>query len=155
MSRSATRSRRAVVSSTLIVFGLSGALVLAAGIAFGGGRSSGSVTPSTGHPGSTGADASSQKSADVLAKAITVAQQRLWANPKDWSTWAQLGVAYVQEGRITVDPSYYPKAEGALNKSLALNSDDNYQALIGLGALANARHDFSAALAYGQQGSRD
>ena len=42
-------------------------------------------------------------------------------------------------------PHVYPKAEGALRRSLALARRPNPAALAGLGALANARHDFAAA----------
>jgi tetratricopeptide (TPR) repeat protein len=60
-------------------------------------------------------------------------------------------MAYVQQARLTGDPSYYPRADGALRRSLAEHPDGNHLALIGLGALAAARHDFPAALRYGQQ----
>jgi tetratricopeptide (TPR) repeat protein len=46
---------------------------------------------------------------------------------------------------VTADPSYYDKAGGALQQSLTLRSTGNDAALTGLGALANARHDFAAA----------
>ncbi|MDQ6873855.1 MAG: tetratricopeptide repeat protein [Actinomycetota bacterium] len=87
----------------------------------------------------------------ALGVAIVRAQQRLREAPKDYRTWAELGAAYVQQGRITGDPSYYPKSEGALKRSLALNHADNWEALTGMGALANARHDFTAALAWGHK----
>ena len=77
--------------------------------------------------------------------AIQRAQQRLRQVPGDWVTWAALGSAYLERARVTADPSYYPKAEGALDKSLKLRSRDNAAALTGLGALANARHDFDGA----------
>jgi len=77
--------------------------------------------------------------------AIERAQQRLRQVPGDWVTWAALGSAYLERARVTADPSYYPKAEGALDKSLKLRGRDNASALTGLGALANARHDFAGA----------
>src|SRR5262249_28170901 len=46
---------------------------------------------------------------------------------------------------------FYPKAQGALDRSLALAPTDNDSALAGLGALAAGRHDFSRALQYAQQ----
>lgn len=52
----------------------------------------------------------------------------------------------MQQARITGDPTYYPKAEGALKRSLALKPDGNWPGLVGMGALANARHEFAAAL---------
>ncbi|HKE64593.1 MAG TPA: hypothetical protein VKB59_08060, partial [Micromonosporaceae bacterium] len=75
--------------------------------------------------------------------AIARAQQRLRQVPGDWVTWAALGSAYLERARVTADPTYYPKAEGALDKSMSLRSRDNADALTGLGALSNARHDFS------------
>src|SRR5258705_9160967 len=86
-----------------------------------------------------------------LAGAIEAAQTRLRELPGDWATWAQLGSAYVQQARMTVDPAYYPKADSALNESLRLRDADNWQAMVGKGALANARHDFAAALSWGRR----
>ncbi len=82
---------------------------------------------------------------DPLESSITAAQQRLEEVPADWTTWAQLGSAYVEQARVTADPSYYERADGALARSLALHPEGNDAALTGLGALANARHDFAAA----------
>ncbi len=87
--------------------------------------------------------------ADPLAAEIQAAQDRLADVPGDWSTWARLGSAYLEKARITADPSYYGLAEGALGQSLALRPDGNDAALTGLGALANARHDFRAAAELG------
>ncbi|MCS7478636.1 tetratricopeptide repeat protein [Umezawaea endophytica] len=86
----------------------------------------------------------------ALSRAISTAQARLRATPDDPATWARLGSAYVEQARVTADPSYYGKAQGALEKSLALRPE-NGQALIGLGALANARHDFTAARDWGSR----
>ncbi len=90
-------------------------------------------------------------SQNSLTAAITKSQQRLKQVPRDDRAWAALGAAYVQQARVTADPSFYPKAEGALKRSLALNSSDNWAALAGLGALANARHDFAGALVWGRK----
>ena len=83
--------------------------------------------------------------ADPLGDAISAAQQRLERLPGDYRTWAELGATYVEQARATADPSYYPRAEGALQESLDLRPDGNDTALTGMGALANARHDFEAA----------
>lgn len=77
-----------------------------------------------------------------LDDGIAAAQQRLEDVPGDWTTWASLGVAYVEQARITADPTYYERADGALERSLEERPEDNDLALTGLGALANARHDF-------------
>jgi tetratricopeptide (TPR) repeat protein len=86
-----------------------------------------------------------------LDATIASLQSRLRRSPEDWRAAATLGLAYVQQGRVTADPSYYPKAEEILRSSLASAPDDNAPALVGLAALASARHDFSAALGYGRR----
>lgn len=88
---------------------------------------------------------------DPLGDAISTAQQRLERLPGDYRTWAELGATYVEQARATADPSYYPKAEGALQQSLGLRPDGNDTALTGMGALANARHDFQAAAEHARQ----
>ncbi|AUG75361.1 hypothetical protein CFP65_0394 [Kitasatospora sp. MMS16-BH015] len=80
-----------------------------------------------------------------LPQAITTDQQRLRAAPTDAAGWARLGAEYVEQARLTADPSYYPKADDALQRSLTLAPKDNIDALTGLGALANARHQFAQA----------
>jgi tetratricopeptide (TPR) repeat protein len=98
-------------------------------------------------PTAAPAPESSAPAQDSLAASIRAAQQRLARVPRDYATWASLGVAYVEQARITADPTYYAKAEGALRQSLQLSPDGNDAALSGLGALQNARHDFAAAAA--------
>jgi tetratricopeptide (TPR) repeat protein len=88
---------------------------------------------------------------DPLTASITAAQQRLEEVPGDYTTWAQLGSAYVEQARVTADPAYYDKADGALQKSLELRPQGNDVALTGQGALANARHDFAAAATLGDE----
>lgn len=82
---------------------------------------------------------------DALAGSITRLQDHLADVPGDYDALAQLGVAYVERARITVDPTYYPKAEGVLRRSLALRPTGNSEAMVGMGALAAARHDFAGA----------
>ena len=84
-------------------------------------------------------------SADRLAETIARAQDRLRKLPRDHETWATLGLAYLEQARVTADPSLYPKADGALRRSLRIRADGNPTAQVGLGALANARHEFAAA----------
>lgn len=81
---------------------------------------------------------------------IGLLQGRLRSVPDDWRGFASLGLAYVAEARVTADPSWYPKAEDALRRSLRLNAEDNVDALLGLGTLALARHDFGTALRRGR-----
>ena len=61
-----------------------------------------------------------------------------------------LGQAYLQKARETGDPGYYPKAETLFQQALAANGDD-VEAIVGLGTLALARHEFAKALDWGEQ----
>ncbi|HEY3211769.1 MAG TPA: tetratricopeptide repeat protein [Actinomycetota bacterium] len=84
---------------------------------------------------------------------IASLQQRLREIPDDWRGFAQLGLAYVAQARVTADPSWYPKAEGVLRRSLRLQPAENVDGALGIGALDLARHDFAAALREGRRAS--
>jgi tetratricopeptide (TPR) repeat protein len=96
---------------------------------------------------------SRQAGGGSLETQIAALQERLGAVPGDWRGFAALGIAYVSQARTTGDPSQYPKAEAALATSLRLHDRDNEDALLGLGALALARHDFEGALRFGRRAS--
>jgi tetratricopeptide (TPR) repeat protein len=72
-------------------------------------------------------------------------QQRLRAHPRDAQGWAGLGLAYVEQARITADPTYYPRAERALARAARL-APGAAPTLTGQATLAAARHDFGRAL---------
>lgn len=61
-----------------------------------------------------------------------------------------LGAAYLQKARETGDPGYYPKAEALLQQALAANEAD-VDAMVGLGVLALARHQFEDGLTWGEK----
>ncbi|MFF0025476.1 tetratricopeptide repeat protein [Streptomyces sp. NPDC005496] len=83
-------------------------------------------------------------SADLDA-GIRSLQAHLRSQPRDFGSWATLGLAYVEQARTKGDPSRYPQAERALDRSLRLRPD-NDPALAGHAALAAARHRFPEAL---------
>ena len=87
-----------------------------------------------------------------LSSRIVSLQDRLRRVPQDADAWAALGLAYVEQARVTVDPTYYGKAEGALKRSLTIDSRDNFTADAGMAALASARHDFTAARDWARRG---
>ena len=91
--------------------------------------------------------------AGSLDGTIASLQDRLKALPQDWRGYASLGLAYVAQARVTGDPSWYPKAEGVLARSIRLNGDDNVEGTLGLGVLDLARHDFASALRQGRHAS--
>ncbi|MFI6709817.1 tetratricopeptide repeat protein [Nonomuraea sp. NPDC050478] len=71
-------------------------------------------------------------------------QDRLKRLPDDHRGWAQLGVQYVDQARISGDPSYYTKAEGALDTAARLSPRDD-AVLTGQATLAAGRHEFAEA----------
>ncbi|GAA3503894.1 tetratricopeptide repeat protein [Streptomyces prasinosporus] len=125
--------------------GLLAVAATAGAVAVGGGRAA----------ERTGADAAPAAGAlapGVLAggdldAGVRSLQAHLRAQPRDFGGWATLGAAYVEQARTHGDPSRYPRAERALDRSLAL-APGNEQALAGRAALAAARHDFAGALEY-------
>jgi tetratricopeptide (TPR) repeat protein len=77
-------------------------------------------------------------------------QSLVKSKPKDSGGYDLLGDAYLQKVRETGDASFYTRADGVYSKALQLNPRDP-AAVTGAGALALSRHDFSAALRYGQR----
>ncbi|WP_405838498.1 tetratricopeptide repeat protein [Streptomyces sp. NBC_01518] len=105
--------------------------------------------------GATGVAASSAVSPELLASgsldaSIASLQAHLRTQPKDFDGWATLGLAYVEQARTKGDPSRYPQAQAALQRSLKI-SPNNENALEGRAALAAARHEFAQALTYADQ----
>jgi tetratricopeptide (TPR) repeat protein len=84
------------------------------------------------------------------ASLVADLQSQLRADPKNQHAYALLGLAYQQRARETGDPSWYPRAEGALRRALALDPKDAI-AVGGLGSLALSRHRFRDALALGER----
>lgn len=127
-----------------------GAALVVAGIVAGAAAVTGpgSVEPAA----AAGAGAArSVAQADPLRSSIRRAQERLREHPGDALTWAQLGGGYVERARISADPRYYQWAQEALERSMQLRPADNAEAMIGLGALANARHEFATARDWAQR----
>ncbi|MDQ0796121.1 lipopolysaccharide assembly protein LapB [Streptomyces sp. B1I3] len=79
-------------------------------------------------------------------------QRWVETHPSDAPSWAVLGTAFVEWGRRSADAAYYARAEQALRRSLAVQPGErgNTEAWVGLGALANARHDYLAAKKWGE-----
>lgn len=77
---------------------------------------------------------------------------RLRSVPKDHQSWATLGLVYIEKAKATANPEFYPRAEKALRRSLALNTDDNFAAAAGMAALSNARHDFAGGRDWSRRG---
>jgi tetratricopeptide (TPR) repeat protein len=91
-------------------------------------------------------DAPASSPAAARAGSIEALQAQLKRSPGDAEGWAALGLAYVQQARLSADPTYYPKAQGAFGRSLEVQPEANAPALTGQATLAAARHDFAGAL---------
>jgi tetratricopeptide (TPR) repeat protein len=66
-------------------------------------------------------------------------------SPADAESLALLGLAFQQRARETADPSYYPRAEAALRRALAI-APRSALATSGLASLALSRHRFRDAV---------
>jgi len=130
------------------VLAVAGGLFTSSGA--GGSPSTQPTPPSQSVP--AGGSAAPAPAVDALTKTILLAQQMLASRPQDYATWAALGLGYVQQAKATVDPSYYGKAEGAVARSLALNSTVNFSGWGARAALKAAEHDFRGARAAALRG---
>ena len=72
--------------------------------------------------------------------------------PTDHVAWASLGLAYVQQARVTANGDLYELADEALETSLDINDSDNFLAYAGHAALSSAKHDFVSAREYAVEG---
>jgi tetratricopeptide (TPR) repeat protein len=81
-------------------------------------------------------------------------QERVRSDDDDWRSAALLGLAYLQQGVLTQNPSYYRKAERVFLESLARNRAQNFEATLGMGVLAVGRHEFRAALEWADRARR-
>lgn len=70
-------------------------------------------------------------------------------DPDDAGAWRQLGIAAVQRAGQTGDASYYDTAERALDRAAEIDEGAPHTR-IARGRLALARHEFTAALRFGQ-----
>ena len=127
------RWTRAALSGAAVV-GLAAGL-LAIGTAAG-------TPPSAPEPASVGVDR-----ADPLGQSIAGLQRELDRVPGKYPAWSALGLAYVEQARVSADPTLYEKAAGAFERSLELRPEGNDAALTGQATLAAAQHDFAEALA--------
>lgn len=112
----------------------------------------GGSTPDAGPAGVTPTPSPSATAADPLAADIVKQQNAVRDAPKNYVAWANLGLDYVQQAKITVNPAYYPKATAVLARSLALNTTENYLAMAGQAALKAAEHDFAGARQWALRG---
>jgi tetratricopeptide (TPR) repeat protein len=71
-------------------------------------------------------------------------------NPGSSGAYAQLGTVYLQLARESGDPSFYSKADEVFQQALK-HDEQSVDAMVGLGTLALARHQFAQALEWGER----
>lgn len=128
------------VGLVLATLGTAGGLTVAGAVA---------SSPAPGPPrAATSDDAAGTRlsAAGARLSHVEQLQERLRRTPGDWQGWAAIGNAYVEEARVSADPSSYGRAEAAFARSIELHPQDNAVAVTGQAALAAARHDFVDAL---------
>ncbi|MFE9044315.1 tetratricopeptide repeat protein [Streptomyces sp. NPDC007818] len=88
-----------------------------------------------------------------LAALIGDREEWLREHPDDAPSWAVLGAAYTERGARLGDVRDLPRAERALNRSLAElpAGRGNVDAQLGLGVLAGARGDWKGAKEWGER----
>jgi cytochrome c-type biogenesis protein CcmH/NrfG len=135
------------ITRTLMVTAIAVAALVAAGL--------GPVHPGRGGAAVTASASAARASvflrprdASSLARSIEALRERVTVVPGDARAWAGLGLAYLQQARVTGEPEYYPRAEGALERSLGIEVG-NAEALLGIATLAAAEHDFGKAFRLG------
>ncbi|WP_330174630.1 tetratricopeptide repeat protein [Streptomyces sp. NBC_01498] len=146
-SRSPGRRRPRALRAAAVAVGLAAVLFAVGAVGF-----------SPWEPGSggvngddPGASSGSGSGAGAPRGSVEALRAELRRVPENSVGWAQLGMAYVEEGRTGADPAVHARAESALRRSLRIQPRDNYQAETGMGALAAARHDFATALTWGRK----
>ncbi|MGH2531096.1 MAG: tetratricopeptide repeat protein [Thermomicrobiales bacterium] len=86
----------------------------------------------------------------ALDNQIAAMQDALRNDPRNGQAATLLGQAYLQKAWEIGDPSYYPKAEELFRLALEQH-DKDVAAMVGMGTLALARHQFPAALEWGER----
>jgi tetratricopeptide (TPR) repeat protein len=107
----------------------------------------GATSPYAGSARTTAAQPAAAVDPAAIADAgalVANLQARLRATPKDARSWSSLALAYVEQARITADPTYYTRADQALARATRLAPDDSVM-FTARATLAAARHEFTEA----------
>ena len=119
---------------------LAGAMTLGAAVALGGApeENGSDALTTSGTAGAVGRP-------DAVGSSVAALQERLRDVPGDHRGWATLALGYVEQARVTADPTFYAKADGALGRAARLAPQDSV-VLTADATLAAARHQFHRAL---------
>src|SRR5262245_2763551 len=117
---------RKKASLVLAALGIAAAAALFGGV-LGGTRAEGTTDSHADPPHAAGRAGGFAPPGDTEAY-VEELEHRVAASPRDAQGLMLLGLAYQQRARETGDPSYYPRSEEALERSLAV-SPGNYLAV--------------------------
>ncbi len=106
--------------------------------------------PSAFAPGTSSQAAAPDQSMSPTEQDIAKYYEVVQENPDTIDAYLILGGAYLQHVRERGDPTDYGRAEAAFGEALR-RDPENVNALVGLGALALARHEFGEALEIGRR----
>ncbi|TXL88076.1 tetratricopeptide repeat protein [Streptomyces sp. IB2014 016-6] len=110
--------------------------------------------PAAESPAATAPAAAVPAGGAPAADTLDTARKRTKAYPRDPVGWALLARAEIEQARTTLDASRLEAADHALRRSVALDSTRNYDAVVGRGQLANARHLFTQGREHGLRATR-
>ncbi|HVQ17759.1 MAG TPA: hypothetical protein VMT27_01835, partial [Actinomycetes bacterium] len=102
----------------------------------------GSLLPSSSGPASNTATAATDSrltnvTTTDLAGSLERLREHLQQQPADANGWAILAEGYVEQARMTADPSNYTLAETAIHRSLVIERADNSTAYAARAALSS------------------
>jgi tetratricopeptide (TPR) repeat protein len=126
----------------LVVLAIAVTLSVSGGLGLVRGDGDRSATPTA-----VGAEGVAAMHGSSLTDVISGLQQHLRQLPGDAPSWATLALAYVEQARVTGDPTLYRQASQAVDRSLEEQPEDNAGALAAKAALSAAEHHFGTALA--------
>jgi tetratricopeptide (TPR) repeat protein len=141
---------RKKASLVLVAIGVSAAAALFGGV-LGGSPAGGTVAHSD--PAAAQRLVSGFAPPGDTASYVAELERRVAGDARDPQGLTLLGLAYQQRARETGDPSFYPRSDEALRRSLAL-APRNYLTVTGLAALAASRHRFEDARALAERAVR-
>ncbi len=136
----AATAKPAISFSGISLLALGGGLVLLALILLARGGGGGSHVPTT------SGDPSLADPYSATSENVAFWEQRVQADPADFTALNRLAMAYIQRGRETGDVSNYSRAQAAVDASLTSLPGDNYTGYALKAYLQNVQHDFSASL---------
>lgn len=82
--------------------------------------------------------------------AVAMLEAQAMDNPDSAEIQSTLGHAYLEQVRVSGDPEFYNLAERSFERTLELDPE-NVDALMGMGQLAAARHEFGTAIEWAEQ----